>query len=406
MTGALCAGEGCPRSSTNTPDGTTTTTTATLFGPPLNGTAGNGDIIVAALDQEKKGGMDAIIVVVIVIGALLIIMLLFAGIMWQGNKPTTLPPHYQQQHAPVVQYCNQVLQLEGMPPPPVPPPAPPPAPPENEPADYMEASTQQQIMYDNANNARAQRIPGMYVEPSCKQMAEYDAANAAREVNDVDGFRIDVTDPSGEGCVYDRPGAKGGTSKAPIVYAEYAAGMANGAAYGPVGVKENDVLRTCARGGVPGGRACVHIIRDARALFCTNHTCEHAECFNTRVQQALHATRMHTPTEVRGHRPRPHGIYRHSLLGWVAERERGGVVVQCQHEQRKATTAATLPLVVGGRGKESRGKPGKHPCTLVLKRTGWKRVQCRTPGHRDNKVRIPLCKIGLYLLNAIKDIFD
>jgi len=174
-------------------------------------------------------------IVLIVVCVLFLPAILIVGIMFWRKKSTAPPPvHYQQPQAPV---RNQVLQLEDMHPAA-------PAPPANDAADYMEASLPQQIMYDAANEARAaegQRGQGLYVEPSHGQMAEYDAANAAARGKGGAG---------GAGLIYDKPGAKGGTLKAPV-YAEYAPGMENGAAYGPVG-DVDEVVVQCARGGVAG----------------------------------------------------------------------------------------------------------------------------------------------------------
>jgi hypothetical protein len=119
--------------------------------------------------------------------------------------------------------------------------APAPAPPANDAADYMVASKQQQIMYDDAKSFRelqAQGVVqgGLYVEPSLGQMAEYDAANAARGVNDADGYRIGITSlhratsagagaAGSDGLIYDKPGVKGGTLLKAPVYAEHAPGM-------------------------------------------------------------------------------------------------------------------------------------------------------------------------------------
>jgi hypothetical protein len=133
-----------------------------------------------------------------------------------------------------------------------------------------------------------------YLEPVQGQMAEYDAINAVRGVDDVDGYRIDATSPyngvgvsngaEGGALIYDKPGAKGGTLKAPV-YAEYASGMENGAAYGPVG--EWGVVVQCARGGVPGGWPCTHPVAGGGvSRFCSNHTCNQAGCFNTKSSAA------------------------------------------------------------------------------------------------------------------------
>jgi hypothetical protein len=93
---------------------------------------------------------------------------------------------------------------------------------------------------------------------------------------------------------YDMP--SGGAATAPLttsatIYADYAPGMDNGAAYTPVDT--DDVL--CARGTVPGGKPCTHIV-GAAALFCPNHTCNQAGCFNAKSSSAvacnLHGARL------------------------------------------------------------------------------------------------------------------
>jgi len=93
---------------------------------------------------------------------------------------------------------------------------------------------------------------------------------------------------------YDMPSEEAATAPLTIsstIYADYAPGMDNGAAYAPVDT--DDVL--CARGTVPGGKPCTHIV-GAAVRFCPNHTCNQAGCFNTKSSSAvacnLHGARL------------------------------------------------------------------------------------------------------------------
>jgi hypothetical protein len=145
----------------------------------------------------------------------------------------------------------------------------------------------------DAGNLDARTTQGDYTEPCGKQMIEYDAANAAKGMDDVDGYRIDAINGDGadgaDGAVlgYDRSGARA-TIKAPIIYAEYAPGMDTGAAaYAPVG--EDEAVRECARGDVPGGRPCTRNVStcSGAARFCAKHMCKHIGCFNTKSSTAV-----------------------------------------------------------------------------------------------------------------------
>jgi hypothetical protein len=115
-----------------------------------------------------------------------------------------------------------------------------------------------------------------YVEASL-----YVSANAAANMTPA---HVHVPGMAVDGADYEMPSNAAATAPlttSSTIYAEYAQGMDNGAAYGSLDTDVYGVV--CARGDVQGEQPCTHAVGSAAAArFCANHTCKQAGCFNTK----------------------------------------------------------------------------------------------------------------------------
>jgi hypothetical protein len=122
-----------------------------------------------------------------------------------------------------------------------------------------------------------------YAEPSSAyvEASVYESTNAAANRTPA---HVHAPGMESDGAEYDRPSDAAATAPlttSSTIYAEYAPGMDNGAAYGSLDTYAYGVV--CARGDVQGEQPCTHAVGSAAAArFCTNHTCEQAGCFNTK----------------------------------------------------------------------------------------------------------------------------